>query len=68
MVFIDENEVDSRLENEGCLFDWEEHDKQIRAAAIDECIKLFKEMQPKLATNVIEFGDMLEQLKEKSNE
>lgn len=41
--------------------------EQGRTDGIDECIKLFKEMQPRLATNVIEFGDMLEQLKEQSN-
>lgn len=54
----DDDECNARLEdyNKG------------RADAIDECIKLFKEMQPRLATNVVEFGDMLEQLKENKNE
>lgn len=37
---------------------------EIRADVIDECIALFIEWQPKLATNVAEFGDALKQLKE----
>lgn len=40
---------------------------EIRAEAIDECIALFKEYQPRLATHVSEFGDALEQLKENNN-
>lgn len=35
-----------------------------RADGIDECIALFREWQPSLATKVSEFGDMLQQLKE----
>ena len=42
--------------------------EEIRADVIDECIALYKEYQPRLATHVSEFGDALEQLKEQKNE
>ena len=36
--------------------------EEIRANAIEEVIKLYEEFQPKLATNVYEFGERLRQM------
>lgn len=41
---------------------YEHFSKQIRADAIAEVIKLYEEFQPKLATNVYEFGERLRQM------
>ena len=29
MIYIDKKEVDDRLENQCCLFDWDEYDEQV---------------------------------------
>lgn len=39
-----------------------------REKMIDECIALFREWQPRLATNISKFGDALQQLKEQTND
>lgn len=83
MIYIDEKEVDSRLENAACLFDWEEHDKQIRNETIDELIRWMLTSRPdtvadyKCSGGVVRnrplydcatICEKLEQMKEEQNE
>lgn len=56
------------IRSDGSIHNLDEEIEKARADGIEECIKLFKKMQPRLATNVLKFGDMLEQLKEQNNE
>lgn len=58
--------VEANVDNEITFAEW--CYQQGKSDAIEECIALFREWQPRLATNVAKFGDVLEQLKEQSNE